>query len=428
MSNNISMATQFEFTELEINGVNALQVFVSIELFENIFIGGVTGSVSIFDTDSLAFIEKNDIEFIEEIKFSFKNGEGVELTFEGFMNGLRDEVSGAQKKIYTIDFTSKSVRENEMNFINKAFTDQKPEDIVREMVKKLSPDNETIDYGSSSSSNGEPLTWVAGNRKPLDVIKYVVNHGVSAGKTGASGGDKEDGKSSGTTGYLFWETLEGYRFCTMDSLIEDEPYDVHDGYQTRVANRSDSTFQEEMKGILNYEFPKVGDYFEKLRSGAFMSNLISFNMDTGVLTNFKYEADDKVVTEKQKKYVKGTTRNLMRTFTNEKTNSGCEIAIADTGDQSRKFLAQTITRQNTFCDTQGRLTLPPQYQMRAGDHINIQIAKLKLSDQDESKYSKKHSGKYLISQVGHHIFRDGRSYTKLAVIRTTTQQNDYTTE
>ena len=118
----------------------------------------------------------------------------------------------------------------------------------------------------------------------------------------------------------------------------------------------------------------------------------------------------------------------MRTFTNEKTNPGCKIAVADTGDQSRKSLAQTITRQNTFCDTQGRLTLPPQYQMRAGDHINIQIAKLKLSDHDESKYSKKHSGKYLISQVGHHIFRDGRSYTKLAVIRTTTQQNDYTTE
>lgn len=428
MSNTLSMPTQFEFTELEINGVNALEVFINIELFENIFIGGVTGSISIIDSDSLGFIEKNDIEFIEEIKFSFKNGEGKELIFEGYMNGLRDEITKNQKKIYVIDFTSKSVRENEMVFINKAFTNQAPETIVREMVKKLSPDEQTIDYGSGGNSNeGEKLTWVAGNRKPLEVIKYVVNHGVK-GSAEYEGGEREDGKTSGTTGYLFWETLDGYRFCTMDDLVNDELYDTHDDFQTRIANQSDSSFQQEMKGILNYEFPKMGDYFEKLRSGAFSSNLISFNMDTGILTNFKYEADDKVVTEKQKKYVKGFTRNLMRFHTNEKFEKSCKKAQSDTGDQSRKFLSQTITRQNTFCDTQGRITLPPQYQMRAGDHINIKIANIKLSDQDESKYSKKHSGKYLISQVGHHIFRDGRSYTKLAVIRTTTQQNEYTTQ
>ena len=428
MSNTLSMPTQFEFTELKINGVNALEVFINIELFENIFIGGVTGSVSIIDSDSLGFIEENEIEFIEEIKFSFKNGEGEELSFEGYMNGLRDEITKNQKKIYVIDFTSKSVRENEMVFINKAFTNQSPETIVREMVEKLSPDEQTIDYGSSGSSGeGEKLTWVAGNRKPLDVIKYCVNHGVK-GTAQYEGGKKEDGTTSGTTGYLFWETLDGYRFCTMDDLVNEEPYDVHDDYQTRVANQSESSFEQEMKGILNYEFPKVGDYFEKLRSGAFSSNLISFNMDTGILTNFKYEADDKVVTKKQKKYVKNFTRNLMRFHTNEKFERSCDKAKADTGDQSRKFLSQTITRQNTFSDTQGRITLPPQYQMRAGDHINIKIANLKLSDQDESKYSKKHSGKYLISQVGHHIFRDGTSYTKLAVIRATTQQNEDTTQ
>ena len=425
-SSGMSMPTQFEFTELEINGVNALEVFINMELFENIFIGGVTGSISILDSDSLGFIEENDIEFIEEINFSFKNSDGVEMRFEGYMNGLRDETTKNQNKIYVIDFTSKTVRENEMVFINKAFKNQSPETIVREMVGKLSED-QTIDYGSTGSGDeGEKLTWVAGNRKPLDVIKYVVNHGVK-GSASYEGGEKEDGKTTGTTGYLFWETLDGYRFCTMDDLVNEEPYEVHEDYQTQIANTGMS-IEQQVKGILGYEFPKVGDYFEKLRSGAFKSNLISFNMDTGILTNFQYEADDKVVTEKQKKYVKGVTRNLMRVHTNEKFEPKCEKAQADTGDQSRKFLPQTITRQNTFSDTQGRITLPPHYEMRAGDHIQLKIANIQLSDQDEAKYSGKHSGKYLISQVGHHIFRDGRSYTKLALIRTTTQQNDKTTQ
>jgi len=428
MSESLSMPTQFEFTELEINGVNALQIFVNIEIFENIFIGGVTGSISIFDTDSSGFIEKNEIEFIEEISFAFKNADGVEIRFDGYMNGLRNEIAKNQKKIYVIDFTSKSVRENEMVFINKSFKNQSPETIVNEMVEKLSPDGQSVDYGSSgNSAEGEPLTWVAGNRKPLDVIKYVVNHGVK-GTADYDGGEEEEGKSSGTTGYVFWETLDGYRFCGMDDLVDGELYNVHEDFETRVANTSDSTFEKERKGIIDYEFPKVGDYFEKLRSGAFQSNLISFNMDTGILTNFKYEADDKVATEKQKKYVKGHTRNLMRVHTNEKFEPSCDKAKADTGDQSRKFLAQTITRQNTFSDTQGRITIPPHYDMRAGDHIDLKISNIKTSEQAEAKYSEKHSGRYLISQVGHHIFRDGRSYTKLALIRTTTQQNDKTSE
>lgn len=419
------MPTQFEFTELEINGVDALEIFINIEIFENIFIGGVTGSISILDSDSLNFIEENQIEFNEEIKFAFKDPLGNELRFEGLMNGIRDEITKNQKKIYVIDFTSKSVRKNEMKFINKRFENMSPEDIVKEMANVL---ENPLDFGSGGVGSGEKLNWVAGNRKPLDVVKYVVNHGVTQDKSGYEGGDSEDGKASGTSGYLFWETLDGFRFCSMDNLVNESPYDTHEDYDTRVANTTTSNFLEECKGILAYEFPKVGDYFEKLRSGAFKSNLISFNLDTGILTNFKYEADNKVATDKQLEYVEDITRNMFRMFSNEKFTQECKKAESDHGDQSRKFLPQTITRQNTFSDTQGRITLPPQFIMRAGDHIKIKISNLKLSEEDTSRYSKKHSGNYLISQIGHHIFRDGRSYTKIAVIRTTIQQNEDDTQ
>ena len=61
----LGMPTQFEFTELTLNGENALEIFMNIEIFENIFLGGITGSISIFDTDSLQFIDRNGIKFIE---------------------------------------------------------------------------------------------------------------------------------------------------------------------------------------------------------------------------------------------------------------------------------------------------------------------------------------------------------------------------
>ena len=41
---------------------------------------------------------------------------------------------------------------------------------------------------------------------------------------------------------------------------------------------------------MTYDFPKVGDFFEKVRSGAVKSNLVSFDLDTGIMNNFSYEA------------------------------------------------------------------------------------------------------------------------------------------
>ena len=417
----LGMPTQFEFTELTLNGENALQIFMNIEIFENIFLGGITGSISIFDTDSLQFIDRNGIEFIEEISFSFKNAYGDELKFKGLMNGLRNEIIGKQNKTYVIDFTSKAVRNNEMNFINRAFKNVKPEDVIQDMTKIITGGETEIDMGSAAQK-GLPLTWVAGNRKPLDVIKYVVNHAVTDGKV--DGGKEEKGQTSGTGGYLYWETMKGHRFCTMDSLVKDQPYEYHEDYGTRVQNITGQSLDHKMKAIVDYQFPKVGDLFEKLRSGAFSSTLTSFNLDTGIFTEFNFTADDTTATKKQQEAVKGVTRKLNRMFTNEKFEKECKRAQEDTGDQSRKYLQQTITGQNTFCDKEGRITLPPQFNMNAGDCIDVTIDKLKLSEEDSSEYQPKYSGKYLISQVGHHIFRDGNAYTKLSVIRTTTQQDD----
>lgn len=75
-------------------------------------------------------------------------------------------------------------------------------------------------------------------------------------------------------------------------------------------------------------------------------------------------------------------------------------------------------------DQHGRFTLPAQFQIRAGDTIEVKINKT-CSEGGPTQYDKKHTGKYLIKQVGHHIFADGRkAYTKLTTLRSIEQQDD----
>lgn len=420
MSANLDQPAKVQMNSVIIDGVDVLGMFVSIEIFENIFIGGVTGSLVIMDNDGVSFIEKQELEFTEDISFEFVNAAGVQLKFEGQMNGLRGEQTSQQIKMYTIDFTSKQVRKNEMVFINRAFVKESPEAIVQEMVEEKLGGTYIV---GSKGAQGEPMTWVAGNRKPIDIIRYVLNHGVAIdGQPTYSKNDDGTGTSTGSSGFLCWETLDGYRFCSMKNLFEEGNFaPTHTEYANRLANTPISG-QQKMKTIMSYDFPQLGDAFQKIRSGSVKNRLVSFDLDTGVLNNLMFEAQTGDVTEKLRGIVEQPTRTLVKMFTNEKFRNSCEIEAADVGDQSRKYLSQTISRQNNFSDTHGRITLAAQYNVRAGDMIDIQIYKIQYGGTSREPQTK-HSGKYLISQVGHHFFRDGHSYTKLALIRDNKRQN-----
>ena len=62
--------------------------------------------------------------------------------------------------------------------------------------------------------------------------------------------------------------------------------------------------------------------------------------------------------------------------------------------------------------------------MRAGDVFECKISKVKDEEKAQGGYDKKHSGRYIINQVGHHFFQDGRAYTVIKTNRSTIQQDD----
>ena len=128
------------------------------------------------------------------------------------------------------------------------------------------------------------------------------------------------------------------------------------------------------------------------------------------------------MTEKQKKQVTKPTRYISRPFSNERFQQNCDRAQNDQWDKTRKTLQQGEARQNTFSDQKGTFVLPPNFTIRAGDKVEIKIPR--VESENGGGYNEKHSGSYIVKQVGHHIMSDGRAYTKLKTIRSTTQQDD----
>ena len=118
--------TQFKVDKIEIDGKDVSSLFISIDIYENIFSGGVTGNIALYETDAVKFIEDNDIQFIEPISLQFMNANEEEFIFDGVINGYQDNTTIGQKRVYILDFISKTVRKNEMVFVTKPFDNSKP--------------------------------------------------------------------------------------------------------------------------------------------------------------------------------------------------------------------------------------------------------------------------------------------------------------
>jgi hypothetical protein len=417
---NFGSPTQYETTKIEIDGEDIVGVFFSISIFEDVYRPCVTGNIILQDTvtsnEGESFIEKQNFEFIEPIEVEFKNANGNTLSFKGVLNGLRNEYVKNSIKYYTIDFTSESVRENEKKFVVKSFKDIAPEAIVSEMI-------ELVGGSLDSNATGKNMQYLGSRKRPLDIVKYVCTHGLSQDTEATENEDELEEEAKGSTGFLCWETCQGYNFETIDDVLSGKVGTEHKDYKTVLANRG-AGMTELMKNIVRVEFNQIGDFQTKLRSGAFGGKNISFDMDSGVYKEYTFYNENSM-TEKQKEaFPEGSiSRYFSKPIDNQKFSQECEKAQPLTGDQSRAYLNQNAGRQNTFSDQTGYFTLYPTFSMKAGDSFECQINKPK-DEKGGGGPDKKHSGRYAIQAVGHHLFQDGKAYTKIKTIRSTIQQDE----
>ena len=125
----------------------------------------------------------------------------------------------------------------------------------------------------------------------------------------------------------------------MDDLL-DGAFEEWDDFENTLANRAHS-MDRLMKNIMSFDFPSLGNFQQKLRSGTISSKQYSFDIDTGLFSAVEYKADESVASEKQSKEVKGFTRILHKLYSPELHQKNCKKAPPNVWDQSRSCLLYT---------------------------------------------------------------------------------------
>ena len=362
---------------------------------------------------SLKFTDNKD----NTIKFGEENGL--------YINSITPIPTDSQTtgKAYELDLVSKGFIDNEKERVRYCSADQ-----ISEQVKKIFNEVLKTENKLDIEDTKNPIQYIGKNRKPF----YVLN---DLSKKAVSSGSQELGFSAG---YFFYETSEGYKFKSIDTLLSGVKK------KSIIYNETPDTAG---KGIppeydikaLTLDTDNRVNVQKKLAQGAYNIRSIAINPFN---TNYEVktiDAFDPKVQEKLKLAGKGlptqnevftkngADANFSRTTYYLTTVGQKHIGETDTDQiekaedenfEKNEVVNQSIMRYNQLFASQITITIPGEFSLHAGDAVFMDIPQIGESQNKAcgDEVNKEDGGLYIIADLCHYITAK-ETYTKLNLIR-----------
>ena len=293
---------------------------------------------------------------------------------------------------------------------------------VKNILEKVLKTKKKLDIEDTKNS----MNYIGKNRKPFYVINDLSKKSVSAGS-------QELGFSAG---YFFFETSEGYKFKSIDTLLSQ---------QKKISIIYNETPDTSGKGIppeydvkaLTLDVDNRINVQRKNALGTYKMRSISINpFDTEYKTKITnaYENEDKLKLagkglpiENEVFSKEGSDVNFTRTTYYLTTVGQKHIGDTDT-DQIQKaeeenfekneVVNQSIMRYNQLFASQITITIPGEFSLHAGDAVFMDIPQIGESQNKAcgDEVNKEDGGLYIIADLCHYITAK-ETYTKLNLIR-----------
>ena len=359
---------------------------------------------------SLKFTDNND----NTIKFGNDNSL--------YVNSITPIPTDSQTtgKAYELDLVSKGFIDNEKERVRYCSADQ-----ISEQVKKIFEEVLKTENKLDIEDTKNPIQYIGKNRKPF----YVLN---DLSKKAVSSGSQELGFSAG---YFFFETSEGYKFKSIDTLLSQEK---------KISIIYNETPDTSGKGIppeydtkaLTLDTDNRVNVQKKLAQGAYNIRSIAINpfntnYETKIIDAFENEEKLKLAgkglpTQNEVFTKDGADANFSRTTyylttVGQQHMGETEEQIKNSENENFKkneVVNQSIMRYNQLFASQITITIPGEFSLHAGDAVFMDIPQIGESQNKScgDEVNKEDGGLYIIADLCHYITAK-ETYTKLNLIR-----------
>ena len=386
-----------------------------IDYYESVESPSISMTITFIDIDQL--VGRKGITGGEYIDLIVKTGEGEDA--EDFkikhdeqrmvLNSVRNMVTESNKQVATLEFVSVETLVNETARVNKKYTGN-ISDIVKELLvqdtkgiqtgktlfgpvdEKLREDNIKKDRATNSYS------FVGNLKRPFDLVQWLCPKAQSA---------VDD------FGFLFYETLDGYHFRSIKSLLEQDAITYQQTDAQEITNK-----------ILQNNLNQTNDIGMNMRMGMYANRTIYVDIENQTLETVNFKASDLKL--KKKAALPANIQDYPTRLMVRIDDVGvAQVGAAKTDVQPKSELAKyqnkSYIRNNLLFSQSLSISIPLNTTLRAGFVLDIRLPlKQENGDADVDSYgsdrSNDPSGRYLIGEL-RHLIGGGQSETQLKLIR-----------
>jgi len=393
---------------------NLINGLVRLMYYESILQDTIRSEVYFIDTgnsiDGKSVLEGLPIVGTEDAELKFTDNNQVTIKMKLIVNKVTPVNEESTGSMIRLDLVSEEFIRNECGDtrLNIRF-DGKISNHIQRILTDFLKTEKSLDIEQTSNN----YNFLGNNRKP-----YYAMNWLSKASIPASVGEK--GK---TSGFFLFETSEGFKFKSIDSLFKQKQKkslifnltaDLPSGYTTKVLNQ-----QKDIRI----------DAQEKFKMGAYGTRLVVFDP-----FNCFYEVREQTATE-TKDGTELAAKDLPKLndkFESDSKFTRTTYSIVDTGtlpsgttDQQiqksteqnfevQQVLNQSIRRYNQLFTGMQTVTIPGDFSLHAGDLVFLDTPGLRAKKGDD--LDKESGGLYIIADLCHFISTN-ETYTKLNLVR-----------
>ena len=372
-----------------------------IDYYESVESPSISMTVTFIDIDQV--IGREGITGGEYIDLTVKDGDVDEFKITSkkqklMLNSVRNMVTETNKQVATLEFVSVESIINETSRVNKKFTGN-VSNTVEELLKsdkKGVQSSKKLDKDNSLNS----YSFIGNLKRPFDTIQWLCP------KTQSSTKD---------FGFLFYETLDGYVFKSIKSLLEQEPITY-----TQTDRPGDQGFFKILQNNLN----QTNDVGMNMRMGMYANRTLYVDIENQTFEEVDFKITD-LDLKRPPKLLDGIedfpTRLMLRVNDFGVAQKGAKKDEVQPISELAVYQNKSYIRNNLLFSQSINISIPLNTTLRAGNIINIRLP-VKKDDKgtETNSYGNERtndpSGKYLVSEL-RHLIGGGSAETQLKLIR-----------
>ena len=381
-----------------------------VDYFESVMSPSISLTITIIDVDQL--ISRKGITGGESLDLTVKMNGFADFKITSkkhklILNSVRDVSTETNKQIATLEFVSEESLINETKRLNKKFTGN-----VTQIVKDILEEDKRGILTQKKFKSDDAVnkySFVGNLKRPFDTIQWLCPKAQS---------------SNQNFGFLFYETLDGYNFRSIEKLLKEK---------ATVYNRTDRV-TEEVNRILQSSLNESNDIGMNLRMGMYSNKTIFIDLENETFKEETFKIDElkpplkKPPTLPEKLHEK-ETRLMFRILDQGALQKGSTKKDVEKRNELAVYQNKSYIRNNLLFSQSLNISIPINPDLKAGQMIEIRLPLKKgnssggngqenVSPTSDFGNEKENdlSGKYLISELRHLI--GGRSAeTQLELVR-----------